>query len=88
MTDGVYHHIEMGGGLTNPSTPKKTPPSKTGRCGQDAQGHATVWIYRRVRQPLAIPCSCLKEEQGPTLLHRLQETKRCHEEGLFPTAPD
>jgi hypothetical protein len=53
-----------GRGLTNSSTPEDTRLSKTGGSGQDAQGHATSWGYRRVRQPLVIPHPRL-EELGP-----------------------
>jgi hypothetical protein len=44
-----------------------------------------TWDYRRVGQPLAIPCRSCHEERGPPLLCGLQETE-CHKERLFPTA--
>jgi hypothetical protein len=55
--------VQIREGPIDSPTPEKAPLSKRGICARDAQKHATTWSYRRVRQPLVIPCRSHPEEE-------------------------
>jgi hypothetical protein len=57
QTNRVYHRIAAERALPIHQPPRGPPCNKIGECGHDARGHATVWVYQRVRQPLVIPMS-------------------------------